>query len=802
MRNDKTQRNFLIIEIATIVILGLIPLLWFKSGFVIKSDDFDLPVNFQRLYYYFFSWNPLRGAGAAPLDNYPALFFFFVQAFLSKINPSFIFVEKLQFIFWFMLPGFSIGFLMRELIKESRLRLAVTIGIVIYMVNFYLESVWQGFNIANLSVYSLSPLMLTVFIKGLNRQMGFLRCIFLFGFISLAASGMGVNPPMLVLFFFILVTFFIYHILFIRRPASSKQFIFLIAYLFIIFFVFVLINAYWVLPAVGKIFDSGIRNPLEAYQASALGWLRGVCANTSALNVLRMQGAWTWYEAWKLEPYVPYSSYFQKNPLFIIYSFIAPFLAFLAIFFFRKNRYVFYFAGLALFGTFFGMGIHKPFGFLYVWLIKYIPGFWSFRSPWYKFTLLTCLGYSFLIAISLASIYNLLKERLSRKCSMIIPAFLIIFVLGCYLIYSFPLINGAIFPDAGQRKYLASYHAKVPDYAYQAADFFNRQQGEWRIMVLPNKHLRVTEWGYIGYAPLIGYLINRPVITHHYISDNLSRFAYEYFYRMKKDDVFSYVLSLLNVRFILQENDIKLKFYQGTDNIDYDDPEFIKERLGLCGNIALKESFGEWDVYEVDKYLPRIFMISEKALKNKSDSLIYHKIQELNEYMDVYEGIGQRRDFSINIKDKYIEPEGIALSNVDKIITEVNYKRINPTKYIIKVKDNMDPFYLVFLESYDPRWQALLQVKDKKDSGLKGLSSRKLKDHIVINSYANGWYVDLSKYTDLQSNKDSNLSRQDIEIVLDYKPQKIFNIALIISFTTVVIGLIVFLNPVSRRVLF
>jgi hypothetical protein len=46
-----------------------------------------------------------------------------------------------------------------------------------------------------------------------------------------------------------------------------------------------------------------------------------------------------------------------------------------------------------------------------------------------------------------------------------------------------------------------------------------------------------------------------------------------------------------------------------------------------------------------------------------------------------------------------------------------------------------------------------------------------VKDHFVVNGYANGWIVDQSAIGD----------RQSFEMVLEFKPQRLFEIGLMIS---------------------
>jgi hypothetical protein len=117
-------------------------------------------------------------------------------------------------------------------------------------------------------------------------------------------------------------------------------------------------------------------------------------------------------------------------------------------------------------------------------------------------------------------------------------------------------------------------------------------------------------------------------------------------------------------------------------------------------------------------------------------------------------------------------------------LPEIHFKKINPTRYIVDVKDAKGPFTLVFSESFHEGWKAY--IRQDQSSKLKAQIERswsalwsawkdkgriEVKDHFVVNGYANGWIVDQSAIGD----------RQSFEMVLEFKPQRLFEIGLMIS---------------------
>lgn len=88
----------------------------------------------------------------------------------------------------------------------------------------------------------------------------------------------------------------------------------------------------------------------------------------------------------------------------------------------------------------------------------------------------------------------------------------------------------------------------------------------------------------------------------------------------------------------------------------------------------------------------------------------------------------------------------------DKKLPSVIWKKINPTKYLVDIRNASDPFYLTFLDSYDAKWEAKI--------------NRQLQNHFMANSFANAWEIN---------------RKGDYQIVLEYWPQKIFIVASLFS---------------------
>ncbi len=126
------------------------------------------------------------------------------------------------------------------------------------------------------------------------------------------------------------------------------------------------------------------------------------------------------------------------------------------------------------------------------------------------------------------------------------------------------------------------------------------------------------------------------------------------------------------------------------------------------------------------------------------------------------------------------------------------HEEVNPTRYRVQVTDARAPYHLVFSESFAPGWEAYVREspEDTRDefawSALlsqlwrhwKGVRRSKLDDHLQVNGYANGWYVDREgSYT----------------IDVEYRFQPAYEIALLVTGATLAVCAILALGVVTRR---
>lgn len=124
----------------------------------------------------------------------------------------------------------------------------------------------------------------------------------------------------------------------------------------------------------------------------------------------------------------------------------------------------------------------------------------------------------------------------------------------------------------------------------------------------------------------------------------------------------------------------------------------------------------------------------------------------------------------------------------------VNYKIINPTKYIVEITMKSDKEELIFKQSYDKNWKMYpidtsINTTQIKNNFLKDILFLTKKDvqgenHISNDYYLNQWNIDLESYREETGDSyviDNRDGSSTIKFILYYKPQSYMYLALIIS---------------------
>lgn len=111
----------------------------------------------------------------------------------------------------------------------------------------------------------------------------------------------------------------------------------------------------------------------------------------------------------------------------------------------------------------------------------------------------------------------------------------------------------------------------------------------------------------------------------------------------------------------------------------------------------------------------------------------------------------------------------------------IGVEKVDSTEYILRIRANRS-FYFVFSESFDNNWR--VSISGPNLSWIEKLSFNHIdeKVHLMVNGYANMWYVD-----------PQELKANELTITIYYWPQSLYMIGLIITIITVISFMLYFI---------
>ncbi len=603
--NDKMkQKNLIILDLLFIFLLGLVPLLWFEGDLIINGGDIALSMKPLREFWYntLTSWDYGQGItmGSIGHDNsqfilylIPRSFFAFTAYLTSSLQAA----EKLFFIFYFILPGLTMYFMVSSLLSSSHKRIAALVASVFYMFNLYQIEVWSGVLIANLTAYITLPLMIGCIARCLKQQNNLLGYSFLIGFFSFLTSASANNPPVLVLFVGLILLYLLVNLVSLAIKRQKTKLRFTAKFIFVSILFIILFNFWWILPFARHILQRAVLGIETGF--SVVQWVGGVSSEAKFFRVIRLMGSWPWYSGYGGEPLTLYAQIYLKNWFFIAFSFIIPILAFSAAIFTRKKT-AYFFGFVAFVGIIFSMGTRIPF---YRWLMIHLPGFWIFRTPWLKFMWLTTLGYAVLLGMAIEKIAVYLRSKKKYIFSRLVVVVFIILII----VFSYPLVLGQMFPKPSQRENLPFFHFQLPQYIYDADNWLKTQEGDFRVVQLPQQQAANYTWGYSSKQDFLQRYFEKPmtVIPYSTIGYDPVALIGNSFYDSLCFALSPHsekILNLLSAGYLLQQNDQRYDFFDAGKS-----PQFIASRLKYLKGVYLDKSFGEFDFYKFKKRTPRIY---------------------------------------------------------------------------------------------------------------------------------------------------------------------------------------------------
>lgn len=604
MKKFLTRFNISYLEIFLLLIVGLIPLFWYKSGYIGLGHDMGFPLApvdhfLDRL----FTWTDRLGPfGSNAVQVLPGVFIHGLEALLSSLGFSLLAVQKVTYIFWFVLPGITMYTLLHYLHPKKDDYPVRISGSLFYMMNHYLLQAWTIAERTKFSIVAALPLVVLLIIKVLHKKESPVKNSLLFALTLFFLNG-GEGIPLLISLFVVVITtaiafFFLSNESF--WPKTRRLFLFsLLSILF-----WIVLSSYWLYPYF-KSYSQTFGQRLEeaGATAGAISWSQGISANTSWINLFKLRGIPDWYAS----PGHPFANEFFKNPLLLFLNLLFPTLALISLLNLKKllgllYKARIYFLGLLLIAIPLSAGSHFPLGIFYDYLLVNLPGFIMFRSGFFKFGMIIWFAYAYLIAVGVKDTTDWLKTKLSSKYEVQIPLVLLGAFIVLLFIYNYPFLTGNFFDYAKGK----STMVKVPEYVFEAKKELDSNKFSTRTLYLPNADIRTEnigyDWGYFSLNDLPHMMGRKSSIINGVLA------------RPNEVDLIVGVLS----EYIKFGNSNLVKFTGAEKAVvqnDFVSPDYegnplsgVKESFKKSKDFTFKKSIGRWDFYDYSKnILPQIY---------------------------------------------------------------------------------------------------------------------------------------------------------------------------------------------------
>lgn len=574
-------------ELLIIILVGLTPLLWFQGNEIILGHDSGLVISpishfFDRLYL----WTYRFGLGQDQTYALSGFMIHGLEALIFGMSKQLQVAQKIIFVFWFLLPGLTMYFFGKYLEQKFKLSYIALISAVFFMFNHFLLQGWFIAERTKFSLYAALPLFLLLMLRWFDKKNTTLVTGLLTAILFFFLNGNASFP----LFGAIIIVFFVYLIIFLYPIYRQGRLFQFIALLVISGFSSALLNLYWLLPFYNFVKSSYVQAVAQVGGVSGvLTWVNYISRDSSILNLLRLQGIPEWYQ----NPDHAYANNFFTNPILVLLGFLIPIIVFLLLFIidkFKEKMLLLYFLLLSVVAIVFVGGSHPPFGVFYIFMVKFVPGFIAFRTPFYKFAPALWFAYSVLIGISIS---YFLQEFVKKGWAKI---FVVLLVVCTIIMYSYPFLNGSFFNYIKDKRTMKTY---VPDYVYEFRDWIDTQNLSGKILALPfsNRSFKVDvyTWNYWSLSPISSLLTSVPIVNRNGMSeDELQVFDQLDLLMRNSDSGWKSLAKLLKIKYLLVRQDF-IANSEGSATF----PLASYKAAITDSDVKLYRKFGAWELHEI-----------------------------------------------------------------------------------------------------------------------------------------------------------------------------------------------------------
>ncbi len=390
------------IDIILICLVGLMSITWFDGNHLIAFSDFWFPADGSSYLSELTStWIDTTGLGVSNFKGMAAVPYGIYLTVMDAIGLPDVASEMIFFYVIFVAAGLSMYYLTKVIGLARPWRI---LAAFFYMMNPASISYFATPFI--FMAYSCAPLLLGLYINGLERRNDVKYIlVFALGW-SLIASFTYVDPGYLITHVAILFSYLIFYVITHRNVKLALQGIKFTA---ILFASFLLLNTFWLIPFLSGLQDELAKSSVVTFDSNEQVF-RALSANF--LNALRLIGyGGALITETKGELYFEWAPWYFQKPTMLI-SLLIPATALLSLL--QRGvmrKYLYYFGFLLIGGLLLTTGAYPPFGDATSWFMKAIPNLLTvFRNP-LKFQVLTALALAPLLGAGVAMIYKFLAGK-------------------------------------------------------------------------------------------------------------------------------------------------------------------------------------------------------------------------------------------------------------------------------------------------------------------------------------------------------------------------------------------------------
>jgi len=667
------MKRYSVLIVLVIICLITVYKSFYGLGLIANSDSY-LGLNAIQLYKEFsYAWNDRYNGGFESTFT-PYALAMGLPALLNQLNSAMSnagMVAVVLLVSWFAL------FALVEYLIDTKGKLSLVVTFFT-LSSFIITS--AGNRVFIVSVTNIlwgtmfSVLGIYFFLRAFHEN-SFIKLVLCY--IMIAATFIDTASAILLVLFFIL--YLLFHLTFFDNKKNT--FIFCLKNLLL----GISLNSYWLVFSILRGFSSVSR--LASFTASVsdtdaiLGYISAISNNAFALILSR--------ENYFSSPSYP-KHFFPIELGLNVLMFI---LAASSMFFvgreknskLRKDIIVF----LVIFLLFLllGFGPHDPFDFFnYLWTAA--PFFRIFRD-YFKFHRILQILFVVLSAYSVSKIF---EKYVRNNWVKLLTALLSFAFLSLFLPYM------KLYP------YYKPY--KVPDYYFDLVNYVKGKDEVGALAVLPTINWHQTyNWSNKNYDMPDPFYILSPIPAYtnlatytpspaHYINQDAGEAIVN-----KREQLFYNLCRIRNIRYVIIRKDFYPPFLQkraryGNFNIalNYD---MLISNIDKFKFISKPMKFGDLNLYELGDQVFSPILYSPKELTISDGDIVHSSDIFSDTSAVVYTSDNPDNSFE-NLKGEFSAPK-------------IEFRKINPSRYELKILDAKGSFPLILSTAYNPEWKVFIK---------------------------------------------------------------------------------------------